>query len=76
MLHYMHASSSYDFHRLGKKTQEHPRPIVKFLHMLDAAPVLSSLDKIPSPFSIKPDMSPEQRLIENKLLKERYNLIQ
>ena len=38
--------------------------------------MLSNLDKISSPFSVKPDMSPELRLIEGKLLKERYSLIQ
>ena len=72
-------TSIKDFHCLGKfkKTQERPRPIiVKFLRTLDAAAVLSNLDKISSPVSVKPDMSPELRLIEGKLLKERYSLIQ
>ena len=74
-------TSIKDFHCLGKfkKNQDRPRPIiiiVKFLRILDAAAVLSNLDKISSPFSVKPDMTPEQRSIESKLLKERYNLIQ
>ena len=72
-------TSIKDFHRLGKfkKNQDRPRPIiVKFLRILDAAAVLSNLDKISPPFSVKPDMTPEQRSIESKLLKERFNLIQ
>ena len=72
-------TSIKDFHRLGKfkVAQEHPRPIiVKFLRVLDATAVLSDRNDIPSPISVKPDMSPEERSIESKLLKERYKLIQ
>ena len=60
-----------------KIAQERPRPIiVKFLCALDAKAVLSDHDNIPSSVLVKPDMSPEQRNIESKLLRERYKLIQ
>ena len=75
----VNSSSIKDLHRLGKFkiAQERPRPIiVKFLRALDAKAVLSDHDNIPSSVLVKPDMSPERRNIESKLLKERYKLIQ
>lgn len=75
----VNSSSIKDLHRLGKfkLAQERPRPIiVKFLRALDAKAVLSDHNNIPSSVLVKPDMSPERRNIESKLLKERYKLIQ
>ena len=73
------AASFKDFHRLGKFRQNasKPRPIlVKFLRMFDATLVLSNRASIKSSqISIKPDLTKDEREINNILLKERRALI-
>ena len=74
------ASSIKDHYRLGKYNnakRQKPRPILlKFLRSSDVLNILLKKADLPSPFSIKPDMSPEEQQIENMLLKERWQLIQ
>ena len=54
----------------------HPRPLlVKFLRAFDATLVLSNKKSLTSGVSIKPDLTLEERKIENALLKERRRLI-
>ena len=73
------SASIKDFHRLGKFKQSNNRPrplLVKFLRTFEASLVLSNKDSLTaSQISIKRDMSPEERTVENALLKERRRLI-
>ena len=72
-------SSIRDSFRLGKfkKDSSNPRPIlVKFTRSADAASILYKRGSITGPFVVKPDLSPEQRVVEKILLKERWSLIQ
>jgi len=67
-----------DCFRLGKfqQSQSRPRPILIKLHrIMDVNTILASKSALPSPLIIKPDMSPEERVIEAALLKERWTLI-
>ena len=68
-----------DCYRLGKFSPLHskPRPIlVKFIRVADVSLVLSKKGRLKSPYTIKPDMTREERLKESMLLKERWTLIQ
>ena len=68
-----------DCFRLGKfnRASRRPRPIlVKFVRTADVSRILSKKASLSHRFSIKPDLSPEERLWEAALLKERWNLIQ
>ena len=68
-----------DCFRLGKfnRASRCPRPIlVKFIRTADVSRILSKKASLSHRFSIKPDLSPEERLWEAALLKERWNLIQ
>ena len=68
-----------DCYRLGKFSPEasRPRPIlIKFIRIADVSGILSKRRNLTQPYSIKPDMSPNQRLHESILLKERWNLLQ
>ena len=67
-----------DCFRLGKfnRASRRPRPIlVKFVRTADVSSILYKKVSLSHPFSIKPDLSPEERLREAALLKERWNLI-
>ena len=68
-----------DCYRLGKFSTQNKRPrpiLLKLIRISDMTKILSNKGSLPKPFLIKPDMSPEQRLIESVLLKERWSLIQ
>lgn len=72
-------NSVRDCFRLGKykPDAQHSRPIlVKFLRSAEASLVLSKVSSFHAPVHIKPDLTPEERKIENLLLKERWSLIQ
>ena len=74
------SASIKDFYRLGKfnpGNNHRPRPIlIKFLRAFDATLVLNSNKKsLSSGISIKPDLTVDERKIENILLKERRRLI-
>ena len=72
-------STLRDCHRLGHYKRDHsrPRPILaKLNRVLDVANILSNNSSYPSTISIKPDLSPEERSCESKLLAERWHLIQ
>ena len=43
---------------------------------MDVSAILANKKSLSSPFTIKSDMSPEERKIESILLKERWSLIQ
>jgi len=71
--------SIHDHHRLGKYQEQcrHPRSIfVRFKRVIDVSLLLSKTRSLPSGIRIKPDMTPEEQLIESILLKERWVLIQ
>jgi len=73
------SQSIKDVYRLGRfnSDPERPRPIlVKFVRAADASSVLSKKGSLSRPLVIKPDLSPEERLRDSVLLKERWNLIQ
>ena len=73
------SQSIKDCLRLGKfnPNQQHPRPLlVRFVRITDASNILSKRKDFYSPISIKPDMSPAERLRDSILLKERWKLIQ
>ena len=73
------ASSIKDYHRLGKynPNRSKPRPIlVKFLRSADVTSILFEKSNLASPFSIKTDMTVEEKKIEGLLLKERWELLQ
>ena len=68
-----------DCFRLGKflPDRESPRPIlVKLIRISDVSSVLSKRGNLSYPLSIRPDMTPEERLCESVLMKERWNFIQ
>ena len=68
-----------DCYRLGKFSLQEtcPRPIlVRMIRISDVSKILSKKRLLSRPYSIKPDMSREQRLVESVLLKERWHLIQ
>lgn len=68
-----------DCYRLGKfsPNQNLPRPVlVKFIRISDVSNILSRKGDLSRPFSIKPDLSPEERHRDSLLLKERWRLIQ
>jgi len=44
--------------------------------VIDANVILANKTSLPSPYLVKPDMPPEDRVIESTLLKERWSLIQ
>jgi len=72
-------NSVKDFFRLRKykPDAQHPQPIlVKFLRSADASLVLSKGSSFKAPIHIKPGFTPEERKIENYLLKECWSLIQ
>jgi len=43
---------------------------------MDANVILANRASLPPPRLVKPDTSPEERMIESILLKERWSLIQ
>ena len=49
---------------------------MKFVRTADVSRILSKKVSLSHHFSVKPDLSPEERLWEAALLKERWNLIQ
>ena len=62
--------------RKYKSSSTQPRPIlVKLTRVLDANTVLYNRSKAPDDITIKPDMSPEEKLRELLLLSEQWNLI-
>ena len=68
-----------DSFRLGKFSidRRRPRPIlVKLLRSSDVSSILSKRRSLTLPYSIKPDLSLEERKRESALLKERWSLIQ
>ena len=72
------SASIKDFYRLGKFKQDNTRPrplLVKFLRAFEATLVLSNKKSLTSGVSIKPDLTLEERKVENALLKERRRLI-
>ena len=73
------SQSIRDCSRLGKfsPNASRPRPLlIKFVRVADVSNVLSKKRALLKPYSLKPDMSYEQRVIESNLLKERWRLIQ
>ena len=71
------AASFKDFYRLEKFDKNNTRPsplLVKFLRSFDATLVLSNRKSLTSGISIKPDLTLQERKIENALLKERRKL--
>ena len=68
-----------DFFRLGKfkSDSNRPRPLlVKFLRSTDTTNTLLNKTKLKSEIYIKPDLSPEEKIREAVLLKERHSLMQ
>ena len=68
-----------DSFRLGKfnPTSKRPRPIlVKFIRTADVTTILANKRLLDAPYSIKPDLSPDERLRDSILLKERWKLVQ
>ena len=62
---------------MGKFTHDAqcPRPIlIKFLRSTEATKALSKIAAFRAPVAIKPDLTPQERTIENHLLKERWSL--
>ena len=73
------SQSIKDSLRLGKfnSTSSSPRPIlVKFIRSVDVTNILANRWSLSPPYSLKPDLSPTERLKESILLKERWKLIQ
>ena len=67
-----------DCFRLGKfdSTRTKPRPLlVKLSRAFDVNTILYNRSKIPEGTQVKPDMSKEEKLREQLLLKERWSLI-
>ena len=72
-------SAIKDLFRLGKfkSDNQRPRPIlVQFLRSCDVVNILSKTYLLSRPLLIKPDMSPQERDRNSKLLKVRWSLIQ
>lgn len=72
-------NSIKDHFRLGKyqSNRQRPRPIlVKFLRSSDALSILSKKKELQSSITIKPDMTKQERQIEQLLLKQRWQLLQ
>ena len=68
-----------DCFRLGKLSRHAPRPrpiLVKFVRITDVNRIFAKKNGLSSPFSVKPDMSRAQRLLESVLMQERWHLIQ
>ena len=68
-----------DCFRLGKfdPKRKHPRPLlVKLIRSSDVQTILVNCSKVSKPVIIKRHMSPDERINESLLLKERWNLIQ
>ena len=66
-------------YRLGKFSTgaSRPRPLlIKFVRVADVTSILSKKRNLSNPYSLKPDMSSEQRLQESVLMKERWILVQ
>ena len=75
----IHIQSIKDCFRLGKFSPGKPRPrpiLVRFIRIAEVTSILSRKGKLSRPYSIKPDMSYEQRLRESVIMKERWSLIQ
>ena len=73
------SQSIKDCFRLGKFSSDAPRPrpiLIKFVRVADVTSILSKRKNLSHPYSIKPDLSPDQRLQESILMKERWSLIQ
>ena len=72
------SQSIKDSLRLGKfNSSSRPRPIlVKFIRSVDVTNILANRWSLFPPYSLKPDLSPTERLKESILLKERWKLIQ
>lgn len=64
--------------RLGrfKGNSSRPRPILAKLNSTDVISLLAYRGEFPEGVKIKPDLSPQERLCESLLLKERWKLIQ
>ena len=71
-------SSIRECFRLGqyKSNSEKPRPILAKLNSTDVISLLAYRGELPEGVKIKPDLSPQERLCESLLLKERWKLIQ
>lgn len=68
-----------DCYWLGKFSPQETRPrpiLVRMIRISDVSKILSKKRLLSRPYSIKPDMSREQRLVEAVLLQERWHLIQ
>ena len=68
-----------DSFRLGKynESANRPRPIlVKLNRSYDVSNLLSARKNLPKGLTIKPDLSPEERVADTILMKERWRLIQ
>ena len=67
-----------DCYWLGKFSPQETRPrpiLVRMIRISDVSKILSKKRLLSRPYSIKPDMSWEQRLVEAVLLQERWHLI-
>ena len=64
--------------RLGRYNgnSEKPRPTLAKLNSTDVISLLAYKGELPEGVKIKPDLSPQERLCESLLLKERWKLIQ
>ena len=68
-----------DCFRLGKYTPQlkRPRPLLVMLNRTaDVRTVLSNRSSVPTPYRIKPDLSPEEREVDTIFLKHRWSFIQ
>ena len=68
-----------DCYRLGKYTRDasRPRPILaKLVRAADVTKIFANRRKLPTPISIKPDMSYAERRQYSILMQERWRLIQ
>ena len=68
-----------DCFRLGKYTPQlkHPRPLLVILNRTaNVRAVLTNRSSVPTPYRMKPDLSPEERKVDTILLKHRWSLIQ
>ena len=73
------SQSVRDCYRLGKfnRGASRPRPIlVKFVRAADASKIFTRKKSLSSPFFVKPDLTPAERVLHSTLMQERWRLIQ
>jgi len=71
--HSVNSQSIRDCYHLGKYTQsDHPRPLVAVLNKTaDVSEILTNRGNLRRPYYVKPDMNPEEELLNPSYLK-RY----